>query len=51
MRGGSDSISTKREVVEVDREGEEKAAWEAQMGLHHVVEVGQRIVEFIVESE
>ena len=40
--------------VEDDGEGggeEEKAAWEAQMGLHHVAEVGRRIVEFITESK
>lgn len=42
---------TLRQAVEVGEDGEEKAEWEAQMGLHHVVEVGQRIVEFCDESE
>jgi hypothetical protein len=41
------------EAVEVESGGEAVTgpAWEAQMGLHHVAEVGQRIVEFIVDNE
>ena len=37
-----------------DEDGEpsrERAAWEAQMGLHHVVEVCDRVVEFVREEE
>lgn len=48
----SEEVRTgKQSEAEVDRDGEEQAAWEAQMGLHHVVEVGQRIVEFCDQSE
>lgn len=48
---GEQSAAVAGESVEVDGDGGEKVAWEAQMGLHHVVEVGQRIVEFCAESE
>jgi len=40
-----------RGVEEGEESSRERAAWEAQMGLHHVVEVCDRVVEFVREEE
>lgn len=40
-----------RGVEEGGESSRERAAWEAQMGLHHVVEVCDRVVEFVREEE